>query len=255
MVTPSTSSKRHGKPVVRKGPLCIGVVLLFAVPLAVISVLNTRSEHKSHGLDRLEELVESRHWRPPQQRLILAESKHAKCIRLKNNLDVVLEEADTIQVIVVDREERWWFLEVDDDDKTKHNLDLVSGYYLPAEDKAPWYGAQRLVKEDLGIIAPLSALRTSVDGMQDGQVPSSASDQWSFLGRTPVQKGGGFVYSYLLSYQDVAVSASQAISLEKSKVYEALLKNRFSDIKAFASIALSMAHFEDKERSKRTVVT
>lgn len=246
MVTPST---RNPKPVVRQGPLCIAAVLLFAVPIIVISVLNTRLEKTSHGLDKVDELVESQHWR--SQRTILATSAHAKCLKLEKTQDLVLEEMDSVQVVVVDKDKRWWFLYEHCNDERfpciESVLNLMNGYYQRANEGGPWYVAQNLAIEVLGI-TPSQALRVDTfDGIETGQVPPSVSQEWIFLGKTPVQQGGGLMYSYLHFVKDVS-SSKNLLSLEKNSVYPALLNNRFLDIKAYASIASAMAYFEGKEK-------
>ena len=320
MVTPltslSSSSSRHhhngnnnnnnnNKAVVRTGPLCIGLTLLFAVPLAVICVWNTRLETTTtvtttttatHGVAALEhhreDFVESSssssfrrhpyHKNNAPMIITIAESQHAKCLRLENNA-VVLEETDSIQVIVVDKQGRWWFLVDDDDDD--HNINhknpllyLFSGYYLPQEDQAPWFVAKRLVNEYfldiLLLLLPQPMTTTTTTRtmntnndihdnrslVRDGQVPSYANtDQWQFLGRTPSQKGGGFVYSYLHflpPIDDVTSSSNNNnnnfknkafLPLENtSKVYEALLEHRFPNVKAYVSIAMAMAYLQDR---------
>jgi hypothetical protein len=94
MVLPSSS---RAKPVVRIGPLVIGLALLFAVTFVIFCGLSTsllpRNNNDSQTADQLGDrpilVVEARHyWRP--DRRVLAENEHAKCVLLETTNSVGL---------------------------------------------------------------------------------------------------------------------------------------------------------------------
>jgi hypothetical protein len=241
MVLPSTI-KTTQKAVVRKGPLCIGLIILLT-PLAIISVLNTRLEEPTDT--RADQLVELRHWRPS---LLSEEETKTKTESGGEWNSNGLDQEKAIHVLVVDNEDQWWFLASEYKDETPDTeLRLIGGTALPAE--APWVAAQRFVQERFGV-ASTTQLRippstASTDGgLAKGQVPSSASGQWALLGRLQTQREGGHLYTYLYKPQQVDMS-TRVSQFSKSNVQQAILNGRFYNVRAYASIALGMAYLDE----------
>jgi hypothetical protein len=247
MVLPSTT-KTTQRAVVRKGPLCIGLIILLA-PLAIISVLNTRLEEPTDT--RADQLVELRHWRPS----LLSEETEPKTKTESGgewNSHSILQEDKAIHVLIVDTRDQWWFLASEyKEERPDTELRLIGGTALPAE--APWVAAQRFVQERLGVaskaqlrIPPPSPTSSTKDGsLAKGQVPSSASDQWVLLGRLQTQREGGHLYTYLYKPQQVDMISTKVSPLEKSKLQQAILNGRFYNVRAYASIALGMAYLDE----------
>jgi hypothetical protein len=218
----------------------------------IVCVLNTsllpRKNNDSQTTDQLGLLaVEARrhdYWRP--DRRVVAENEHAKCVLLETTNELLLEESrDTVQVLVMDDgeeddEEGWWFL------KNEEKLDVVDGH-VQNNDKAPWYAAQRLVKDALGMHIPtprISKAATNEMDIQQGQVPPNDNRQWTFLGRTQSQYGGDlYLYSYLLNEEQDVSDRANIISIQKSAIQQTLLRNRFANVKTIASIAMAMAYY------------
>lgn len=278
MVTPSTAVSTSGsggvgvggggfskKPVVRKGPLWTAMALLFSIPLIVLSVLNTSLEHDLRGLDRLDELVESKHWQP--ERLVVAKSKNAQCVRLEDTGQLVLEESDFVQVLQVDKEGLWWFqkkkpitttivaeassssktitLEEVQKEQQQQKLGLVSGFV--DNNETPWRAAERLMEAEMPRFIRVSSSSSSykatkaMSGMDNGGIPRDASLLWHFLGRTRTNSGS-FMYSYL--FREVDSSPDKSISMSMSQVKEALLQGKFADVKDVTTVAFALAYFD-----------
>ena len=135
--------------------------------------------------------------------------------------------------------------------------------YSANSNEAPWYVAHRIVAQILGILtrtttlhADSSASRAVLDenGIKDGNIPKLATttnddgDDWIFLGRhrTMANRGGGFVYSYLLrnvpgSPSDTN-SLSETIALSRDEIKYALRNNQFADVRGIASITLALLY-------------
>lgn len=99
-------------------------------------------------------------------------------------------------------------------------------------------------------------------GLLDGQSKRASDDaDWVFLGRyrTAANRGGGFLYSYLLKnaiplvpnggttkYQGSGDNEKQEILyLTEVEVVDALSKGRFQEVKWAATFALAMLHIKD----------
>jgi hypothetical protein len=111
---------------------------------------------------------------------------------------------------------------------------------------------------------PLSTDAIVLDefGIADGNV-SNDEPQWIFLGRyrTAANRGGGFVYTYLLmdavplvkdggtaNFSRTGDAEKQEfVSLSKQQVEEALVRGEFKEVKWTATMSLSLLHMQKRK--------
>jgi hypothetical protein len=279
MVAPS---RHNNKPVVRKGPLCIGAVLLLVVPIAIVNILSTTLDSKSH-LQRGDQLVEHQAWKAEQnpsirggndkytgpsytatRGTIVAETASAAC-EIHPNGQLMLQVQDIVQIVVVDTQENVWLVRVPSDDPkllavpTSAGVDYMyepaSGYLEPQTRKAPWHVAQRIVLQTFGLDPiPWSSIQKGplvLDefGLLQGAIPSAEEQSdWIFLGRHvhSSERGGGFVYMYLVRNAP-AVSfqgSPNLIPMTPSQVQEALLEGKFPDARSVATMTMGLLKYQ-----------
>lgn len=274
---------------IRKGPLWISAGILILVPLVILNIQLWLYQDPSLQGDAW---VESQHWRPPSR--ILGETPVAKCIQWETTGQLIWVQRDLVQIVVVDAHDQWWFLRdqkqssslwstssiMNNTTTTKLNLfqgpilwpppsnpqqqqsspsgtaDLYHFASLGGDDISPWYAAQRVVREALGI--PSSLLRIQdYDGMRTGHVPPIARDHWLFLGRVPLMhldendivhltgELSGYLYTYVWIMQqpqpdDTMNSIVTALNVEQVMI--AMTQQRFVGMHALTSLAMALAH-------------
>jgi hypothetical protein len=222
--------------------------------------------------------------------IVVAETVMAKCeIHQQHGQDyLVLEEQDTIQIVILDTQYRLWVFRHDADNNHQQQqrqgrldefpspslfamtLPSSTVVYLPVTgycanaNEGPWYAAQRIVAQVLGIAPPtlIATATATLDeyGIKEGRVPESQTQilaaeeeengqDWIYLGRhrTMANRGGGFVYSYLLrnvsgSPMDTMPTGSSTslVALSNDQVQQALRDGQFADVRAIATISLAL---------------
>jgi hypothetical protein len=279
MVAPS----RQNKPVVRKGPLFIGAVLLLVVPIAIVNILSTTLQSKSR-LQRGDLLVEHQAWKAEQnpssirgnndkytgpsytatRGTIVAETAAAAC-EIHPSGQLMLQVQDMVQIVVMDTLENIWLVRVPSDDPkllavptdagVDYKYEPASGYLEPQTREAPWHVAQRIVLQTFGL-DPMPWTTTEkvpqqLDefGLLHGAIHDSAEEQsdWTFLGRHVLSsdRGGGFVYMYLV--RNVPALSSQSpnlISWTMPQVQEALLEGNFPDARSVATMTMGLLKYQ-----------
>jgi hypothetical protein len=281
MVAPS---RHNNKPVVRKGPLCIGAVLLLVVPIAIVNILSTTLDSKAH-LQRGDQLVEHHAWKAEQnpssmrgsndkytgpsytatRGTIVAETATAAC-EIHPSGQLMLQVQDIVQIVVVDTQEHLWLVRVPSDDPkllavptnagVDYKYEPASGYLEPQTRKGPWYVAQRIVLQTFGLDPiPWSSIQKvplALDefGLLQGAIHSAEEQSdWTFLGRHvhSSERGGGFVYMYLVHNIQVPVVSSQSPNMKSwtiSEVQEALLQGKFPDARSVATMTMGLLKYQ-----------
>lgn len=165
-------------------------------------------------------------------------------------------------------------------------LSPVGGFIDPGE--SPFDAARREVIEELGVSSlytaqllqkkkdsnksskefdtPEGKILLDEHGLAVGTVPEDEKSQWVFLGRYRVaaNRGGGFVYIYLLldaipvvesggtqEYLRTGDAEEQTlISMRRDEVENALLDGRFQEVKWTACLSLSLLHMQKQDAAK-----
>ena len=223
---------------------------------------------------------------PSDSGIVVAETSLAKCevYHQPNGEDhIVFEEQDVIHIVVVDTRDRVWILHHQNGKDSKGQRQShherspyfavpvmknqiryspVMGYSTNSNE-APWYAAHRIVAQVLGVLpkttthTDTSMTRVVLDenGIKDGSIPGTkdnayneVNSDWIFLGRhrTMADRGGGFVYSYLLRNVPGSPSDTNAspetVALSKEEVQHALQNGQFTDARGIASVTLALLH-------------
>jgi ADP-ribose pyrophosphatase len=197
---------------------------------------------------------------------------------------IFLEERDAVNVAVVTR----------DKDEPKFLMFQQQKYAIPGDTLAPvggfindgetpFHAAQREVWEELGVGSPRTksslpnhnsspethplgdSPKSSIVprdnyGLAWGNITDDEADSWVFLGkyRTMANRGGGFIYTYLLmdaiplfdgggtsAYQKNGDSESQTLlKMTFQEVKDAVLQGRFQEVKWTATISLALLHMD-----------
>lgn len=158
-------------------------------------------------------------------------------------------------------------------------LSPVGGFIDDKE--TPFDAARREVVEELGVGSrhtaqllkretkgkkfsiPVGKIKVDEYDLAIGDVPLEEQSQWVFLGRyrTAANRGGGFLYTYLLvdaipvvesggtqQYIGRGDSEEQTlISMSKGDVASALLQGRFQEAKWTATLSLSLLYMQKQE--------
>jgi 8-oxo-dGTP pyrophosphatase MutT (NUDIX family) len=125
-------------------------------------------------------------------------------------------------------------------------------------------GSKRLLEKDRG--ASTSPIVLDQFGIADGKVPDD-EPQWIFLGRyrTAANRGGGFVYSYLIVDAVPLVKGGgtddflrtgdaekqELVILSKQQVEAALVRGEFKEVKWTATMSLSLLYMQKRELDNR----
>jgi 8-oxo-dGTP pyrophosphatase MutT (NUDIX family) len=125
-------------------------------------------------------------------------------------------------------------------------------------------GSKQSMEKDLGVST--SAIVLDEFGISDGKVPNE-EPQWIFLGRyrTAANRGGGFVYSYLIMDAVPLVKGGgtadflgtgdaekqELVVLSKEEVEAALVRGEFKEVKWTATMSLSLLYMQKRELENR----
>jgi ADP-ribose pyrophosphatase len=200
---------------------------------------------------------------------------------------IFMEERDAVNVVVVTKEGKFLVFSQRKYAIPGETLAPVGGFINNGE--APFDAARREVREELGVgsqrtkeilnegsslvllesaketkEAPFGTSKTPVQldeyGLLIGNVPHDEATSWVFLGkyRTMANRGGGFVYSYLLKDSvplvggggtsayvnsgDAEVQDLHLLSL--GEVKDAVMQGRFQEVKWAATVALGLLHLD-----------
>jgi 8-oxo-dGTP pyrophosphatase MutT (NUDIX family) len=113
---------------------------------------------------------------------------------------------------------------------------------------------------------PVGKIVLDAFGIAEGKVPDD-EPQWVFLGRyrTAANRGGGFLYSYLLMdalpviknggtaeyLRSGDAEEQKLLSLTKEEVSTALAKGEFQEVKWTATLSLSLLHMQKQALKKQ----
>ena len=196
-----------------------------------------------------------------------------------------LEEMDAVNVLVEHNNQFLFF------EQKKYAIPGVT--YAPVGGfiehyESPWEAARREVKEELGLGSPVThkkitvgnpAGNMDVDDVEDrfkripklakvldehgvalGNVSDEEQDHWVFLGRyrTAANRGGGFIYTYLLKhavpilpnggtsqFRPSGDDESQVLlRLNQKETMDFLSSGQFQEVKWAATIGLAMLHLQ-----------
>jgi 8-oxo-dGTP pyrophosphatase MutT (NUDIX family) len=186
------------------------------------------------------------------------------------------EERDHINAVVYTKENKFLLFRQHKYAIPGEMLSPVGGYINNKE--SPFEAARREVLEELGVGSkqslerlgssndptfPLSTDAIVLDeyGIADGNV-SDDEPQWIFLGRyrTAANRGGGFLYAYLLVDAVPLVKdggtanfvrtgdaeKQELISLSMEQVEAALVRGEFKEVKWTAAISLALLHLQKR---------
>lgn len=287
MVTPSARHP-HDHSVVRKGPLCIGGVLLLAVPLIILLTLDVSHEQ------RADRLVDGHAWKQTFQGpsftrklpglhqgvVVAAETTTSKC-ELHQGA-IVLEVSNFVEVVVIDQQDNVWVQQIPDSsieylpdiyalppalDATTQQYQWYRplSAYTGSNSEAPYSVAQRLITQLLGDTIQWtpengqSLVELDSLGLQQGNGSSTSKDGLHFLGRhrSLSDRGGGFAYMYyFLSTTDTENSQRNYDSshvytqLTVAQVEQALLRQQFVDARAVSAMTLALLHHRSTTRKR-----
>lgn len=210
---------------------------------------------------------------------VLADTKFARCenhvVRSEDGKSVVsdwlwMEEHDAVNVIVVNRSGK--FLVMKQKKYGIHDFTFSPVGGLIDAGESPFEAARREVIEELGVgsAKTLEMTRNGVSitsqppmndlGEADGNIPEEERADWIFLGsyRSAVNRGGGFVYLYLLK-NSVAVKegggtrnyhgsgddeAQKIFHFDMEQIRTSLEKFEFKEVKWTAALAMSLLHLQ-----------
>jgi ADP-ribose pyrophosphatase len=196
---------------------------------------------------------------------------------------IFMEERDAVNVAVFTKEGKFLAFEQKKYAIPGDTLSPVGGFINDGE--SPFDAARREVLEELGVGSERSKQILSQKGspltLKDetrksafgkaktpldydeydlliGNVPQDESKSWSFLGRyrTAANRGGGFIYTYLLvdavpliegGGTNAFISSGDEESqnlllLNREQVIEAVMNGRFQEVKWAATLALGLLH-------------
>jgi ADP-ribose pyrophosphatase len=199
---------------------------------------------------------------------------------------IFMEERDAVNVAVMTQEGKFLAFKQRKYAIPGETLAPVGGFINNGE--APFDAARREVWEELGVgskrtkeilshggslehskesnESPFGVATTEVQrdehGLLLGNVSNDEGDSWVFLGkyRTMANRGGGFIYTYLLRNAVPLVEgggtsayvsrrdseAQQLVLLSREEVMDAVMQGRFQEVKWTATIALGLLHMEGK---------
>lgn len=201
---------------------------------------------------------------------------------------IFIEERDAVNVAVVTKEGKFLAFQQRKYAIPGETLAPVGGFINNGE--APFDAARREVWEELGVGSqrtkellkersslmsessqetkeePFGKATTPVEsdeyGLLLGDVPHDEAMSWVFLGkyRSMANRGGGFVYAYLLkdavplaegggtaAYVSSGDTEPQALHLLSiDEVREAVMQGRFQEVKWAATVALGLLHMDRK---------
>ena len=198
---------------------------------------------------------------------------------------IFMEERDAVNVVVVTKEGKFLVFQQRKYAIPGETLAPVGGFINNGE--APFDAARREVWEELGVGSqrtkeilkersslfesakeskedPFGKATTPVQsdeyGLLLGNVPRDEAASWVFLGkyRSMANRGGGFVYAYLLKdavpLAEAGGTAAYASSgdteaqdlhlLSLDEVREAVMQGRFQEVKWAATVALALLHVD-----------
>jgi ADP-ribose pyrophosphatase len=198
---------------------------------------------------------------------------------------IFMEERDAVNVVVVTKEGKFLVFQQRKYAIPGETLAPVGGFINNGE--APFDAARREVWEELGVGSqrtkeilkersslfesakeskedPFGKAATPVQsdeyGLLLGNVPRDEAASWVFLGkyRSMANRGGGFVYAYLLKdavpLAEAGGTAAYASSgdteaqdlhlLSLDEVREAVMQGRFQEVKWAATVALALLHVD-----------
>jgi len=199
---------------------------------------------------------------------------------------IFMEERDAVNVAVVTNEGKFLAFQQQKYAIPGDTLAPVGGFINNGE--APFDAARREVWEELGVgsqrtkeivkeggslehsketkESPFGTSTTPVEhdayGLLVGKVSDDETDSWVFLGkyRTSANRGGGFIYTYLLmkavplvegggtsAYLSRGDAEPQQLHLlSRGEVADAVMQGRFQEVKWAATLALGLLHMERK---------
>lgn len=235
-------------------------------------------------------------WKTEQTlgKVLLGETPFARCdvhsVMVGENKIVndwiFMEERDAVNVAVVTKEGKFLTFQQRKYAIPGDTLAPVGGFVNNGE--APFDAARREVWEELGVgsdrtkeilkqggslersketkESPFGTATAPVEhdehGLLIGKVSKDESASWVFLGkyRTMANRGGGFIYTYLLMDAVPLVEgggtsefvsrgdaeAQKLLLLTRDEVADAVMEGRFQEIKWAATLALGLLHIERK---------
>lgn len=304
---PSVSPLQSGisRYTIRNGPICIGFILLVAVPLLITSVAKTSLDEEELRI-KLRDTTGGRPrvatgaytgtlWKTNETvgKKLLGETPYARCdvhsVMAPDGKSIVndwifMEERNAVNVAVVTKEGKFLVFQ-----QYKYAIPGVT--YSPVggfinNGESPFDAARREVQEELGVGSkqtlsflkaggklslsketkanPFGTAGNSVErdefGLAQGDVPKQERENWVYLGRyrTMANRGGGFLYSYLLmnavplvpdggtpKYLSTGDAESQKLLLlSKKEIAKAVARGDFKEIKWAATMSLSLLHMQ-----------
>jgi len=224
-------------------------------------------------------------------KLLLGETPFARCdvhsVKVGNKIVndwIFMEERDAVNIAVATKNGHFLFFQQRKYAIPGETLAPVGGFINNGE--APFDAARREVWEELGVgsqrtlailqaggtlersketkESPFGTSTTPVAhdeyGLLIGDVSVDEKGSWAFLGkyRTMANRGGGFIYTYLLTdavplvegggtsaYLSRGDAESQTLlMLSKDQAADAVMQGRFQEVKWAATLALGLLHMD-----------
>mmetsp|Transcript_17912 Transcript_17912/g.26514 ORF Transcript_17912/g.26514 Transcript_17912/m.26514 type:complete len:296 (+) Transcript_17912:40-927(+) len=294
MVT-NRNNKIHSKLISK--PLCIILALLLIVLMSRFYFLKAEmSEEDLKSLNK-SNVYTGNLWKTDStlSKTLLGETPFARCdmhkVKVGENKIVddwiFMEERDAINVAVFMQDGKLLAFQQQKYAIPGETLSPVGGFINNGE--SPFDAARREVWEELGVgsnttkeilksggklersaetkASPFGTSETIVKldeyGLMVGNVSDDESSSWVFLGkyRTMANRGGGFIYTYLLKdaiplvegggtskYLSRGDTEDQTLlHLSHEEATEALLEGRFQEVKWAATLALGLLHMEKRK--------
>jgi len=271
--------------------LVLTVALLLVIYPSFIRKTNNASVKSAQHYKPLgaEGTYTGKPWSTPQtiSKITAAETKFARCdmhtVRTEDGTIIddwlFFEEKNAINVIVLNADGKFVVFE-----QRKYAIDGLT--YSPVggfidDGEFPYDAAKREVLEELGLGSPRSSKggdeiesgKGSAEKMEtkgesvgggtwnpDGSVTDGDPD-WVFLGtyRTAANRGGGFIYLYLLKNAVPLVQGGgtsrfkgsgddegqKILFLSEKEIFEAIGQARFQEVKWAAAMSLAMLHIRE----------